>query len=264
MQHEGFLRKMKSEYSSTISYKLCLDTDIEMNDLIGKHISLEYLNEIQCVSCEKIIKKSFNQGFCYTCFMNAPESADCIIRPELCRAHLGEGRDVKWELEHHNQPHVVYLAATDSIKVGVTRKTQVPTRWIDQGASQAIILAETPNRYLAGVIEVELKQHFTDKTNWQKMLKNQVDDSIDLISSKWELEEVLPQDLLQYFTEDETIHRLNFPVLSYFDKISSFTFDKSTTIEGVLHGIKGQYLIFNDSRVLNIRKFTGYHIRLTY
>jgi hypothetical protein len=31
-----------------------------------------------------------------------------------------------------------------------SRETQIPTRWIDQGANQALILAETPYRQLAG------------------------------------------------------------------------------------------------------------------
>ncbi len=148
---KGQLHKMHVFYENPIRYELELDERISMNEYIGKNITLNFLNEIICVCCGKKTSRSFNQGFCYSCFMSSPESSECIIRPELCRAHLGEGRDIEWEANHHNQPHVVYLVASDVVKVGVTRFTQIPTRWIDQGANFAITLAEMPNRYLAGV-----------------------------------------------------------------------------------------------------------------
>jgi hypothetical protein len=260
----GILSKMNVEHSSPIVYTLNLEENVRFNDLIGKNIKFSFLDKIICRSCAKETKKSFNQGFCYTCFLNAPESADCIIRPELCRAHLGQGRDVEWEEKNHNQDHVVYLAASDVVKVGVTRSTQMPTRWIDQGANSAIILAETPNRYLAGVLEMELKNHFSDKTNWQKMLKNDIDESIDLVHEKWSLESVLPSDLTQYFSENDEIFEFNYPVSNYPEKIKSLSFDKETVIEGVLVGIKGQYLIFEGGRVLNLRKHTSYLVELEF
>jgi hypothetical protein len=184
------------------------------------------------------------------------------LRPELCRAHLGEGRDLEWEEANHNQPHIVYLAASDVIKVGVTRKTQLPTRWIDQGANLAIVLAETPNRFVAGQIEVALKQEFTDKTNWRKMLANDVDDDIDLETLKWELEEVLPSDIADYITEDDEVLSLNYPVIKYPVKVKSLSLDKMPIITGKLAGIKGQYFIFDSGNVLNIRKHSGYKIEL--
>lgn len=262
MEIQGYLTKMRVSQGDTVSYTLNLDSDVDMNALLGKQIKFQFLKEIKCISCGKNTSKSFNQGFCYSCFIEAPESAECIIRPELCRAHLGEGRDVEWEQAHHNQPHIVYLVASDVVKVGVTRITQMPTRWIDQGANSAIILAETPNRYEAGVLEVELKNHFSDKTNWQKMLKNQVDDSIDLVDTKWSLEEFLPQDLMEHFSEDDTIFEFNYPVTEYPEKLKSLSFDKEAEIEGVLTGIRGQYIYLDGERVLNIRRHTGYKIVL--
>lgn len=262
---QGQLFKMRVKQGAPIAYSLELgETQIDMNSLIGQEVHLHWSGDIQCISCGTKIKKSFNQGFCFSCFSNSPESAECIIRPELCRAHLGEGRDVDWEERNHNQPHVVYLAASDVVKVGVTRATQIPTRWIDQGAQSAIKLAETPNRYLAGVLEVALKDHFSDKTNWRKMLKNEVDADIDLVEEKWKLEDVLPSDLTVYFSEDDTIETLEYPVLEYPSKINSLSFDKQAQIGGVLKGIKGQYLFFDNDRVLNLRKHTGYIIALNY
>jgi hypothetical protein len=255
---KGQLRKMQVEQGSPIKYYLHLEERFLVNDLIGKKITLNWSGIIQCIDCQKVTKNSFGQGFCYKCFTQSAQSSECIIRPELCRAHLGEGRDPEWEEANHNQPHTVYLAQSDIVKVGVTRNTQIPTRWIDQGASAAIRLAETPNRYLAGVLEVALKDHFSDKTNWQKMLKNEIDDTIDLAAEKWELEELLPSDLTHYFTDDEEIENFEYPVLFYPSKIKSIALEKVNNFTGKLIGIKGQYLIFENDLVINLRKYTGY------
>lgn len=258
----GNLKKMSVLLDDTIQYKMDLSENILINDLVGSTIQLNWNGVINCSSCGKQTKKSFSDGYCYSCFISAPEAAECILRPELCRAHIGEGRDPEWEQRNHNTPHIVYLAASDIVKVGVTRITQVPTRWIDQGASAAIRLAETPNRYEAGRLEVALKQFFSDKTNWQRMLKNEVDDSIDLVDEKWTLHDQLPSDLTQFFTEDDEIISLNYPVLEFPEKVKSLSFDKTPTIQGKLKGIKGQYLLFEGGEVLNIRKHTGYFIEL--
>lgn len=258
----GNLKKMKTEFGDEIQYRIPLSEEINVNNLIGKAFRIEWTGVINCQKCSKVTKKSFGEGFCYNCFVSAPEAAECIIRPELCRAHLGEGRDPQWEQEHHNQPHVVYLAASSAVKVGITRKTQVPTRWIDQGASAAIILAETPNRYEAGRIEVALKDIFTDKTHWQKMLKNDIDESIDLSEEKWELEDQLPADIIDFFSEDDEVWELNYPVIEYPEKVKSLSLDKMPVISEKLVGIKGQYLIFEGGKVFNIRKHTGYYVEI--
>lgn len=257
------LQKMDSKLESTIQYSLRTPGNlIAMNELIGKKISLFWSGVIYCSKCAKVTKKSFGEGFCFTCFSSAAEASPCILHPELCEAHLGKGRDLEYEERNHNQPHFVYLAATDKVKVGVTRATQIPTRWIDQGASSSIILAETPNRYLAGCIEVALKDFFTDKTNWQNMLRNFQDESIDLEEEKWQVHDELPSDLTQYWIENDEITNLNYPVLEYPEKVSTMSFDKTPQIQGKLTGIRGQYLIFDTKNVLNIRRHTGYEIEI--
>lgn len=263
MRYSGILHKMKSAFGSPVEYRLLLDDEeLFVNSLIGKSISIQHTGTIFCSSCNAKIKKTFQDGLCFKCFQSAPEASECILRPELCRAHLGEGRNVEWEERNHNQPHIVYLAASDKVKVGVTRATQVPFRWIDQGASSAIFLAETPNRYEAGKLEVALKSVFTDKTNWQRMLKNEIDESIDLENEKWSLHEQLPSDLTEYFSENDEIIEFQYPVIQYPEKIKSISLDKTPLIEGKLTGIKGQYLIFEDGSVLNIRKHTGYEVEI--
>lgn len=260
---EGNLRKMKTSLEDQVEYTLMLSEEVRMNDFVGKPLKIEFTGTINCQNCGKVTKKTFSDGFCYNCFITAPQAAECIIRPELCRAHLGEGRDPEWEEKHHNQPHVVYLAASSAIKVGITRMEQVPTRWMDQGASSAVILCETPNRYEAGRIEVAMKSMYTDKTSWQKMLKNEIDDEIDLLDEKWSLEDQLPGDILDYFSEDETLYELNYPVLEYPTKVKSTSLDKMPVIEGVLQGIKGQYLLFEGGQVFNVRKHTGYYVQIS-
>ena len=259
------LHKMKTELKDAVQYKLFKDSEeILVNDLLGKKISFKFNGKVQCGACQKFPKKLFAQGFCYDCFMSAPQAADWIINPEKSQAHLGiEDRDLEYEKSVQLKPHIVYLAVASALKVGVTRGTQVPTRWIDQGASFAIKLAETPHRQLAGEIEVALKSHFTDKTNWRRMLKNEVAD-FDLEDEKWQVEDLLPGDLAQYMSEDDTIVEINYPVLEFPDKVKSVGFDKLPEIEGTLLGIKGQYLLLDDNRVLNIRKHEGYFVDFNF
>jgi hypothetical protein len=259
------LHKMNTVLDNQVQYRLFKESEeILLNDLIGKKVSFLFDGKVQCASCKKFPKKLFAQGFCYSCFMSAPEAADWIINPEKSKAHLGiEERDLDYEKSVQLKPHFVYLAVASALKVGVTRGTQIPTRWIDQGASYAIRLAETPHRQLAGAIEVALKSHFTDKTNWRKMLKNEIAD-FDLEEEKWKVEELLPSDLSQYMTEDDEIIEINYPVLEFPDKVKSVGFDKLPSIEGTLLGIKGQYLLLDDNRVLNIRKHEGYFVDFNY
>lgn len=255
---------MHTEFSEPIQYTLTLgNDDLNVNQLLGKKIRMEFEGRINCVSCGRLTKKAFGQGFCYPCFRDAPENAECIVRPELCEGHLGKGRNPEWELKYHVQPHVVYLALSSGLKVGITRKTQVPTRWIDQGAAKAIILAEVPYRRLSGEIEVALKEHYNDKTNWQRMLKNQIMEA-DLLEKKNEAASLLPDDLAKYVVENSTIWNLHFPHLDTPEKVKSIRLEKQNSLEGILTGIKAQYLILDNQNVINIRNHAGYFVRIDY
>lgn len=261
--YQGHLRKMSTEFEHPVQYFIQLQDDkIRMNDLIGQTVKIEFQGQINCIKCGRLTKKSFAQGFCYPCFMNAPENSECIIRPELCEAHLGKGRDPEWEERNHNQPHVVYVALSSGIKVGVTRETQVPYRWIDQGASKAIVLAETENRYQAGMIEVDLKQYVSDKTPWQRMLKNEVAHDIDLLASKDLLLDKLDESWHFLVSENDDITEIEYPHIRFPQKVKSHNLDKVPTLEGKLEAIKGQYLIFEGGTVINIRKYGGYLVNL--
>lgn len=263
MRYNGTLLKMETKLVNPIEYELPIgDELIYMNPLIGKYIALKWLKEIYCVACGRKTNKSFAQGFCYPCFLNAPETSECIFRPELCRAQDGIARDMEWAENHCLQDHIVYLAISSGIKVGVTRSGQIPTRWIDQGAWQVIKLAKTPNRYTAGLIEVALKEHISDRTNWQRMLKNQLIEGVDLTIAKKDMIAHLPSYLQNYISEEDNITEINYPVNEYPEKVKSLSFDKLEEITGRLWGVKGQYLIFDDGTVLNMRKHTGYMVEL--
>lgn len=265
MKIQGSLLKMSTELNDPVDYYLILgDHKIHMNDLINKDILITYLNEIHCIRCGRKTNKSFHQGYCFPCFRTAPEADDCILRPEMCRAHEGVSRDLEWSKDHCLQDHIVYLAISSGLKVGVTRIAQVPTRWIDQGASKAIKIAQVPNRYTAGIIEVNLKKHFADKTNWRNMLTNKVDTQNNLLEQKIKAQEFIKKEFVNYFNDDNEIVEINYPVIEYPEKVNSINFDKEQKIKGKLMGIKGQYLIFEDGRVLNIRKHNGYKVSLEY
>ena len=225
---------------------------------------MHFTGQINCISCGKVTKKSFNQGFCYSCLQTAPEASETIVNPELSKAQFGIARDIRWAEEHDLIDHFVYLAVSSELKVGVTRHHQIPYRWIDQGASYAIKIAKTPNRHIAGIIEIFLKRHFTDRTNWQAMLKNDVNTPIDLSEVKKNVLKLLPAELKKYYLNDDFITKIEYPVKNYPEKVKSISFDKTPDVQGVLDGIKGQYLIFSDETALNIRKHNGYFLTIDF
>jgi hypothetical protein len=256
MKYQGVLKKMATENADEIQYYLDMKTDfLNMNQLLNKEITLEFVT-YECLHCH-LEKEIYRQGFCKSCFFDIPQAADWIMKPELSKAHLDEeDRDLAYEKKAQLQPHIVYLANSSNVKVGVTRKTQVPTRWIDQGAHEAIEIVETPNRYLAGITEVALKEHVADKTNWRKMLKNDVDDE-DLVTWRNRLQKFIPDEAVAYFIESNSETNLNFPVKKYPEKPKSLNLKKTPKYQGKLVGIKGQYLIFEDDTVFNVRANEG-------
>ena len=257
------LSKMKVEQPSNVQYTLRDENNsVLMNSLIGKELTLTHTENKYCSVCDSKVKKFFGQGFCYPCFAKAPENSECIIRPELCKGHQGEGRDPEWEERNHNQPHVVYLAIASGIKVGVTRETQVPYRWIDQGASRAVKIAVTENRYQAGMMEVALKEFASDKTHWQRMLKNEVATDIDIIEAKDLLIDKLDEEFMELVSDDDEVTELNYPSIRFPEKVKSHNLDKEPIIEGTLEAIKGQYLLFEGGKVINIRKYGGYFVEI--
>jgi len=266
----GNLRKMRTELGEPVKYQLPIGDQLQdMNALIGQTVKLNYLGEINCVACGRKTNKSFSQGYCFPCMRSLPECDSCIVKPETCHFAAGTCRDEEWGKTNCFQDHYVYLANSSGIKVGITRGSQIPTRWMDQGATQALPIMRVKNRLHSGLVEVAIKAHVADKTDWRKMLKG-VAEPLDmkvrrdelLALSSPELEKLkndLGSDAIELLDED--VVEIHYPVEHYPEKIKSLNMDKTPEIGGVLEGIKGQYLIF-DSGVINIRKYGGYLVEL--
>lgn len=265
----GRLRKMPAEAGNPVAYSIAVgDTRIPLNDLIGRPLRLDFDGVIRCIHCDRKTNKSFNQGFCYPCFRKLAACDSCIMSPEKCHYHLGTCREPEWGETHCMVEHVVYLANSSGLKVGITRASQVPTRWIDQGAVDAIPMVRVATRYLAGLVEVACKAHVADRTNWRAMLKGDVPE-LDLAQERQRMLGLIADDLEAHRQThgqdsirevDEQGLGLSYPVKVWPEKIKTHNLDKTPEVEGVLEGIKGQYLIL-DTGVINIRKFTGYEVR---
>lgn len=263
MQYQTVLKKMKTELNNVVQYYLDVENDIlNVNQLLNRKIEISF-EGYKCLGCGKE-KKIFRQGLCYDCFYKSAAVGDWVMKPELSTAHLGiADRDLEYEKEVQLKPHIVYLALSSNVKVGVTRKTQVPTRWIDQGATKAIEIVEVPNRYLAGITEVALKEYVADKTNWQKMLKNDILDA-NLIEEREKLKKYIPEEAQPYFLANNgKITEIEYPVLQYPAKVKSLNLEKTPIYSGKLIGVKGQYLLFEDSTVFNVRNSEGYKVIIT-
>lgn len=270
---EGNIRKMRTELSpeGEAQYYLNLynildkGEELHVNPLVGSEVTFRFDGKIHCVATGKEIKKTFGEGLSYEAFVSSPLAVESIIRPELSRIHEGIAlRDEEWEKKHHLQPHYTYLSLTSGIKVGVTRSTQIPHRWIDQGAEQGLILAETPYRQAAGLIEVALKEFVTDKTNWRKMLKNEKENQMAITEAKEMLLDELPPEFEEFVVWDNGITEISYPVQEYPIKVNSIKLDKLPEFTKKLAGIKGQYFIFSDNTVMNIRSHAGYRISFEY
>ena len=281
MSEVGAIEKLTAQLDSNnlVQYQLPLASlnrdgtkqSIELNPLIGKTISLHFTGDIACKHCGKRTKKSYSQGYCYPCMSKLAQCDMCIMKPETCHFHLGTCREPEWGEKNCFVDHYVYLANSSGLKVGITRHTQLPTRWIDQGACQALPIFKVNTRLQSGLVETALAEFISDKTNWRAMLKGEPE-PIDL---KAKAEELIPEislrlsqlrlkfgsDAVQEL--DVNVQDIHFPVSEYLTKISSFNFDKTPIVSGVLLGIKGQYLIF-DKGVINMRKFSSYQISIDY
>ncbi|KPQ27255.1 MAG: Protein of unknown function (DUF2797) [Marinobacter excellens HL-55] len=265
----GRLRKMPAEAGNPVAYELKVgDTAVPLNELIGRTLRLDFEGVIRCINCDRTTKKSFSQGFCYPCFRKLAACDSCIMSPEKCHFHLGTCREPEWGERNCMVEHVVYLANSSGLKVGITRGSQVPTRWIDQGAVDAIPMLRVSSRYLSGLVEVVCKQHVADRTNWRAMLKGDVPE-LDLQDERRKLLSLIDEDLAQLKQQhgessiqvvDEAALSLGYPVQVWPAKVKTHNLDKIPEVEGLLEGIKGQYLML-DTGVLNIRKFTGYEVR---
>lgn len=268
----GNLRKMRVEAAEPILYTMPVgEESVPLNPLLGASIGIGHTGNIHCIACGRSTTKSFNQGHCFPCFRDLASCDGCIVRPERCHYHLGTCRQPEWGEAHCMRPHVVYLANSSGVKVGITRESQLPTRWIDQGAAQALPIARAASRRLSGLMEVEFKDHVSDRTDWRRMLNGEPEvedltahrDALlarcgDRLSSLTDCHDSAAPEIIP----DAECRAFLYPVLEYPERVKAINLDKTPQVRGTLLGIKGQYLIF-DTGVLNVRKYGGYEIELT-
>lgn len=271
MENSFILEKMTTKHFSPVEYRLTnkQGEELVLNQLLDKKITLTFLQMISCLHCGKKTNKSFGQGYCFNHFSTLACNDICMVKPELCHYRFGTCREPKWGEEHCLKPHIIYLANSSGLKVGMTRETQIPTRWIDQGATTALPILKVYQRWHAGVIEVLLAKEFADKTNWRAMLQGKQQE-IDLVQIAEDIRQRYSVQFDTLVTEDPHFCyqwldfkpiSFEYPVIEFPNKINSLSFDKTSSVTGRLLGIKGQYLIF-DHGVLNIRKHGGYNINV--
>ncbi len=266
----GTLSKLAGRLEDGVRYELVLGEErLDLNARIGGPLTLTHTGQIFCDACGRRTAKSYAQGHCFPCMKRLARCDMCVLKPETCHFAAGTCREPDWGERHCMVPHVVYLANTSAAKIGITRASQVPTRWIDQGASQALPIAEVSTRHVAGLVEVAIARSMADKTNWRALLRGP-GEPLDLRSLAARALASIDRDLETIRTlhgadavrpvEAEPLS-IDYPVTRYPERIGSHNFDKQPEVGGILEGIKGQYLMF-DSGVINVRKFTGYEIEV--
>ena len=243
---------------------------LPLHELVGREICITFLDKKSCIACQRSIKKTYHQGYCYPCMISLAQCDRCIVKPELCHYHLGTCREPQWGEAHCMQPHVVYLAYTSDVKVGITKTANIPGRWLDSGAIVALPWLQVPTRQLSGMVEVLCKSHVNDRTQWQHMLRfNEVkEDFNDVADGLYrlieddikKLESVFEQSIVPY--HEASVRRFDYPVMAYPEKMKQINLDKQSKVQGILKGLKGQYLLF-DEGVFNMRKHAGYHIHFS-
>ncbi len=270
-EFSGILQKMVITPSTPARYAMRVDDqEIPLQPALGQTVTLRFTGAIYCLACGRTTRKSYQQGYCYPCSQTLARCDLCMVRPELCHHAQGTCREPEWGATQCMQTHVVYLANSSGLKVGITRHSQIPTRWLDQGASQALPIFTASTRYHSGLLEVLLARHVADKTDWRKLLKSDAA-PLDLLALRdtllaqvapqlHELQARLPDDALSLCT-DEAVREFHYPVQTYPAKAVALNLDKTPSIRGTLQGLKGQYWLL-DCGVLNIRKYSGYHVEL--
>lgn len=260
----GFLRELKHRPNSPIEYSIATNQlSLELNELIGQHVSIQFTGKRACIACGRSVKKLYQNGYCFPCVTSLAECDLCIVKPHECHFAEGTCRDTQFAETHCMIPHYVYLAFSSGVKVGLTRKGRQLTRWIDQGASEAMVIAEVPTRKIAGELEMEIAKNLPDKTDWRKMLRYTGGESVDLLEIKKEIAKTLSPEHQPYLLTMEEIFQFVYPREDDFDvKLVSHSLDKSPLVAGVLRGIKGQYLLF-DEGVFNVKKHAGFHVEVS-
>lgn len=148
------------------------DTEaVGLASLIGRSVELSLSDERVCTRC--LTPSSYY--ICDSC-RGDPPNANCVWNPGIeCTYQNCPFPEFKRQSCSHD--FVVYLAATDRVKVGIARESGRVARWKTQGASNAVVFATTPNRKIAGIIESCCSQVIPDRTadGWYRPLETPIE-----------------------------------------------------------------------------------------
>lgn len=273
------LRKMRIEEGEPLRYFLALNEqevakaaaaepadEIELSALLGASLELTHTGALRCQACGNNTRKSYAQGHCYPCFKRLARCDLCVMAPHRCHYAKGTCREPEWGDSFCMQPHLVYLANSSGLKVGITRDGQQLGRWQDQGALQGRLLARAKTRQAAGELEVQLAKTFGDRSQWRALVSGDAD-PVDLAAAAAQARELVPDPGagVDYIEPDDSAaatHSFQYPVQQW-PELTRLNFKKTDQVRGVLTGIKGQYLLF-DSGVFNVREHTGYEVVLRH
>ncbi|WP_273365203.1 DUF2797 domain-containing protein [Alicyclobacillus herbarius] len=260
---EGFLRELTHRVANPVAYRLHTDTaSLPLNAAIGSRIQIHFLEQKRCIHCGRIVKKLYQNGYCFPCVRTLAECDLCIVKPHECHYHQGTCRNPNWGEAHCMIPHYVYLAVSSGVKVGLTRKGREFTRWVDQGAVKAMLFAEVPTRKQAGELEMELAKRIPDKTNWRKMLADDIEDT-DLEALRNELMPAVEADWRPFLVSDATVHYFSYPRMEKAQvDLTTLALDRQPHIEAELIGVKGQYLLLSNG-VFPVKRHAGYKVQIS-
>lgn len=260
----GHLRELRQKFTDPIQYDIVAgDSSQSLNELIGAELTIRFTGTKCCIACGRKVNKLFQNGYCFPCVRALAECDLCIVKPHECHFANGTCRDPSFGLHQCMIPHFVYIAWSSGYKVGLTRKGRQFKRWMDQGATEAMVIAEVPTRRTAGELEVEIAQFMNDKTDWRKMLRgdSRPERAIEDVFRDV-VERINPTFSDYILSGPQEVKRFQYPRLKGLEvNLKSMNLDKQPIITDTLKGIKGQYLLF-DTGVLNVRKFSGYHVEL--
>ncbi|MGI9326520.1 MAG: DUF2797 domain-containing protein [Pseudomonadales bacterium] len=264
VQAQGTLAKLRWDFEQKPSDRyqpepvlLVGETAINLRSRIGQRMRFTYAGKIHCCHCGRISKRSFSQGYCYPCFKKLARCDLCIMSPTRCHFDAGTCREPEWAQGFCFAPHSVYLANSSGLKVGITGSGREPTRWVDQGAAQALVLLHCATRQLAGTLEAALAEHISDRTHWRKLLSGDAPalDLPDLADQALKRLGALPEGAQAVIPRPIEI---NYPISRY-GPVKTINLEKSPLFESTLLGVKGQYLLFEDG-VLNVRRHTAFAV----
>lgn len=228
---------------------------LPLSELLNHRIRLSISDTRECTSCGAPADRST----CADCF-GTPPTASCVFNPGIeCTYQDCPFPEYKADSCAHD--FIVYLAAKDRVKVGITRAGRRDRRWRGQGATHALVFATAPNRKLAGIIETccttVLPDHAT--SGWFTPLDDPIDALRDAVETcRTEVPDRLTSCIQVADTDiEDRIVTLEYPTTEMSDDdIAALPTCTPGTYDGHLVAVRGSVLA-TDEFTWNVRDHAG-------